>query len=291
VVERILDPLFSGITLSCIYAIIGYGMMVFFSVTKILQFSAGEFAMLGGMISAILYAIGLPLTVSITLGIITSCLISIIMWLVFLQRPVARHYTTDILIFLTVGIHLLIVSVAFLVWQTEFRELPYFIDVAPFKLGGTTISPQAPWIWGIVLLILVGLSMLFDRTLWGKGLSACAIQPVAARLMGINPLTMAFISFVLVALLASVGGVMLTPLVMTQYSVGMGFTVKGFLAGAAGGLNKPQGPVIGGLILGLVESFSGAFVSSRYMVPISLGVLLIILLIRPQGIVGVKEEV
>ncbi len=289
--ERVLETLFSGITLSCIYAIIGLGIMVFFSVTKILHFSAGEFAMLGGIISASLYVSGLPLPIAIILGIITSCLISIILWFIFLHRPIARGFTADILIFITTGIHLLISSVAFLIWGTEFKELPYFADVSPINLGGATISPQVPWIWGIVLLMLVGLSMLFERTLWGKGLRACAIQPIAARLMGISPLTMAFVSFVLVAFLASVGGVIMTPLVMTQYSVGIGMTIKGFLAGAAGGLNTPRGPIIGGLLLGLVESFSGAYISSAYMVPISLGTLLLILLIRPQGIFGVKEEV
>ena len=289
--EHILDTFFSGITLSCIYAIIGYGIMVFFSVTKVLHFSAGEFAMLGGMISASLHGAGLPLAVAITLAVIISCVISYISWNIFIRQPISRGYTVDVLIFLTTGLHLLIASIAFLIWSTDFKELPNFADISPIKVAGASISPQAPWIWGIVLLMIIMLSILFDRTLIGKGLRASAIQPIAARLMGINPLTMAFLSFMLVAFLASVGGAILTPLVMTQYSVGIGLTIKGFLAGAAGGLNKAQGPLIGGLILGLTESFAGAFISSSYMIPISFAVLLLILLIRPQGILGVKEEV
>ncbi len=289
--ERILDPLFSGVTLGCIYAIIGFGLMVFYSVTKILNLSVGEFAMLSGMIGASLYAIGLSLPVAVTVGIIASCLISIVMWMVFLKGPVARGLPTDTLIFITVGIYLLISSSAYLGWGTDFRELPYFITIPPVHLGGATISPQAPWIWGIVLVMIVGLSVLFDRTLWGKGLRACAIQPVAARLMGISPLTMAFISFILAAGVASIGGVILAPLVMTQFSVGIGLSIKGLLAAAVGGFNKAQGPVVGGLILGLAESFTGAFISSHYMVAVPLAVLILILLVRPQGIFGVKEEV
>lgn len=245
-IERILEVFFSGLTLGCIYAVIGLSFMVFFNVTKILSFTVGEFAMLGGMIGASLYSLGLPLGVAVILAILASCVVSIMAWLLFIHRPLTQGNPTMTLVFITLGIHLLICGVAYLVWGTFFRELPYFADIPPFRWGGATICPQSPWIWGITLLTIIGLSFLFDRTLLGKGLRACAIQPVAAKLMGINTLSMAFASFVLAAALASIGGVILTPLTMTQYGVGVGLTIKGVLAAAAGGLNKARGPICGG---------------------------------------------
>ncbi len=289
--ERILDPLLSGVTLGCIYSVIGFGLMVFYSVTKILHFSCGEFAMLSGMVSASLYASGVPLPLAIIIGVIASCVASVAAWFAFLRGAIARGLPTDILIFITVGIYMLISSAAYLVWGTDFRELPYFVEIPPINVGGARVSPQDPWIWGVVAVMMVGLSILFDRTLWGKGLRACAVQPIAARLMGISPITMAFISFVLVALLAGVGGVVLAPLTMTNFSMGIDLTIKGLLAGAAGGFNRAQGPIIGGMIFGLVESFTGAFISSHYMAAVPLATMIVILLIRPQGIFGVREEV
>jgi len=290
-VPRILEIFFSGVTLGCIYAVIGLSFMVFFNVTKIFSFTMGEFAMLGGMIGASLYSLGLPLAVAVILAILASGILSIIAWLLFIHRPLSQGNPAMTIIFITLGIHLLISGGAYIVWGTTFRELPYFANVPPLRWGGATICPQSPWIWGITLLIIIGLSLLFERTLLGKGLRACAIQPVAAKLMGINPLFMAFASFVLAAALASIGGVTLAPLTMTQYGVGVGLTIKGVLAAAVGGMNRARGPIFGGLTLGLTESFVGALVSSKYMVAAALGVFIAILLIRPQGILGVREEV
>jgi len=290
-IERIFEVFLSGVTLGCIYAVIGLGFMVFFNVTKIFSFTVGEFAMLGGMISASLYSIGLPLAVAIILAVLASCTVSIIVWLFFLHRPFSQGNPAVTIIFITLGIHLLISGVAYIVWGTAFKEIPYFSQVSPLVWGGATISPQSLWIWGITSLTIIGLSLLFDRTLLGKGLRACAIQPLAAKLMGINPLYMAFASFILAAAVASIGGVTLAPLTMTQYGVGVGLTMKGVLAAAVGGMNKARGPIFGGLTMGLTESFVGAFISSKYMVAAALGVFIALLLVRPQGIFGVKEEV
>ena len=290
-IERIFEVFLSGVTLGCIYAVIGLGFMVFFNVTKIFSFTVGEFAMLGGMISASLYSIGLPLAVAIILAVLASCTVSIIVWLFFLHRPFSQGNPAVTIIFITLGIHLLISGVAYIVWGTAFKEIPYFSQVSPLVWGGATISPQSLWIWGITSLTIIGLSLLFDRTLLGKGLRACAIQPLAAKLMGINPLYMAFASFILAAAVASIGGVTLAPLTMTQYGVGVGLTMKGVLAAAVGGMKKARGPILGGLTMGLTESFVGAFISSKYMVAAALGVFIALLLVRPQGIFGVKEEV
>jgi len=249
----------------------------------------GEFGMVGGMIGATLYAAGMPLYASVIIAIVAATVISAMIWYAVFRRPFAKGTSIMNLKLITIALTLLSVGVAYLLWGTNYKELPPF-SKSELILGTVHIDPQAPWIWGVLLLVVAGLSFLFDHTLVGKALRASADQPIGARLVGIDPNSMAFYAFTLAGALGSIAGIVVVPITMTYYANGVFLTLSGLLAAMAGGPNRAEGAIMGGLFLGVIQSLVGAFISSKYMTVITLACFIVILLIRPQGILGVKEE-
>ena len=284
-----LEALIPGLTQGCIYALVALGFVVLFSVTKMYHVMIGEFGMVGGMIGASLYAAGIPLFVSVLIAIAATTLISVLIWYAIFHRPFAKGVSIMNLKLITIALTLVSVGVAYLLWGTNYKELPPFSNLAP-SLGTVRIDPQAPWIWGVLLLVVAGLSFLLDHTLLGKALRASADQPVGAHLVGINPGAMASYAFVLAGALGGIAGIVVVPITMTYYANGVFLTLSGLLAAMAGGPNKAEGAILGGLFLGIIQSLVGAFISSKYMTVITLACFIMILLIRPQGILGVREE-
>jgi len=284
-----LEALIPGLTQGCIYALVALGFVVLFSVTKMYHVMIGEFGMVGGMIGATLYAAGIPLFASVLIAIAAATIISALIWYAIFHRPFAKGVSIMNLKLITIALTLVSVGVAYLLWGTNYKELPPFSN---FELGLGTVrmDPQTLWIWGVLLLVVAGLSFLLDHTLLGKALRASADQPVGARLVGITPGTMAFYAFVLAGALGGIAGIVVVPITMTYYANGVFLTLSGLLAAMAGGPNRAEGAIMGGLFLGITQSLVGAFISSKYMTVITLACFIVILLVRPQGILGVKEE-
>jgi branched-chain amino acid transport system permease protein len=289
VLSLFLEALIPGLTQGCIYALVALGFVVLFSVTKMYHVMIGEFGMAGGMIGATLYAAGMPLVASVIMAIVATTMISTLIWVAVFQRPFARGASIMNLKLITIALTMVSVGIAYLLWSTNYKELPPFCRIE-FNLGTVRIDPQAPWIWGVLVLVVAGLSVLFDHTLVGKALRASADQPIGARLVGINPNSMAFYAFVLAGALGGIAGIVVVPITMTYYANGVFLTLSGLLAAMAGGPNRVEGAIMGGLFLGVIQSLVGAFISSKYMTVITLACFIVILLIRPQGILGVKEE-
>ncbi|MFC1938504.1 branched-chain amino acid ABC transporter permease [Chloroflexota bacterium] len=287
--ERILEALISGITQGCIFALIALGLVIVFRVTKLWNVLIGEFAMLGSMIGATLYATGLPMFAVIIVPIIAVAILGAAVWQVVFRRPFAKTGATFDLVQVAVALILVSMGTAYLIWGTFVKDFPSFIDFE-LNVAGISIHPQTPWIWGVLVLGVAGLSYLFERTSLGRALRASAQQPTAARLMGINIHTMAFYSFILSAAIGALAGVVLAPLMMAHYQRGLYLLVGGLLAFLAGGPTKVEGAIGGGLFMGLIESFTGAFISSTYMTVIAVGSFIVVLAIRPQGILGIREE-
>lgn len=287
--DMFLEALIPGLTQGCIYALVALGFVVLFSVTKMYHIMIGEFGMLGGMIGASLYAARIPLYLSVILAVAVSTGISAGLWWLVFRRPFAKGASIMNLKLITIALTLVSVGVAYLAWGTNYKELPPFRD-GDLNLGTVHVDSQAPWIWGVLLLVVAGLGLLFDHTMVGKALRASADQPVGARLVGINPNSMAFYAFMLAGALGAIAGVVVVPITLTYYGNGVFLTLSGVLAAMAGGPTRVEGAIMGGLFLGVIQSLAGAFISSKYMTVIALACFILILLIRPQGILGIREE-
>jgi branched-chain amino acid transport system permease protein len=148
------------------------------------------------------------------------------------------------------------------------------------------IKAQSLWIWGTTALILAALATFFDRTILGKAVRACAVNRRAAQLMGISPGRMSLLAFVLAAALGAIGGIVLAPATTPMYDMGLKLGLKGFVAAIVGGLVSTPGAVVGGLLLGILENLGAGVTKAGLKDVFAFVVLILILLFRPQGIIG-----
>jgi branched-chain amino acid transport system permease protein len=150
------------------------------------------------------------------------------------------------------------------------------------------MTPQSIWVMGLTFVIVVALQLFYRRTLAGKAVRACSVNPQAARLMGISYSRVVLISFAVSAAISAAGGVMITPSSFMGYSSGALIGLKGFAAAILGGLGSPIGAVVGGITLGILESLAVGVVSAGYKDAVAFVILLAVLFVRPQGLFGQK---
>jgi branched-chain amino acid transport system permease protein len=281
--DQFLQYLVSGVTQGSIYALIGLGFTIIYAVTKIINFAQGEFVMLGGMLSFTLaHSAGLPLAPALIISVLVAALVGATMYILAI-RP-AKSASVVSLIIITIGAAIFIRGLAGVLWGVDSVRPPVFTGSGSISFLGAYIHPQALWIIGTTVVVTIILHLFLTYTMVGKALKACAINPVASSLVGVNPKTMALIAFILAAAIGGIGGVVTAPLTLTSYNVGVMLGLKGFVAAAIGGFKSPLAAVFGGLLLGIVESFAvaanwGPF-TSAYKDAIAVIVLMLILLIR-----------
>ena len=200
-------------------------------------------------------------------------------------RPVQGRSPLTLII-ITIGVSILLRGGAMLIFGKDTFSLPTFSQGGPIDVAGATLLPQSLWVFGITLLTVLGMKFFFERTLSGKAMLACACDRKAASLMGIHVDSMVTLSFAFSALVGALGGVILAPITLTAYDAGILLGVKGFAACILGGLGNPFGAVVGGILLGILESLGAGFISSGYKDAVAFVIMLALLFWRPSGLFG-----
>ena len=165
---------------------------------------------------------------------------------------------------LTAGLLTLIEGAVLVVWGSDPYDLPAFSGEAPADIVGLRVPTQGFWIAGTALIVILALWYLLSRTILGKQLRACAENPLAARLMGIDVPRMTLLSFAMAAMIGAIGGIVVAPITSLQFDSGQFFTIFGFIAVAIGGMGSFIGAVVGGLVLGVAEQLAAGYVSSLF---------------------------
>lgn len=287
--SQLLQCILSGISIGATYALIALGFTIIYNATTIVNFAQGEFVMIGGMVAAYFSrSFGLPLPLCFLLAMAVGMMVGILLELLALRQ--ARRATGITLIIITVGASILLRGIAMLVWGKDTFRLPPFSGEKPIAIGGATIIPQELWIVGITILAVVTLWIFFEKTFYGKAMLAGSINKVAAALVGINVKRSITLAFGISALLGALAGVIMAPKTMTSYDTGIMLGLKGFEAAILGGFGSSTGAIVGGLLLGIIERLTGGFISSAYMDSVGLLVMLIVLYIKPSGLMGQKVD-
>ncbi len=283
--STLLQFLVSGISVGCIYGLVGIGYSVLYNSSGIINFAQGGFVMLGGMLTYVLYTLaGLPLVIAILGAIaLVSVLGLLIEWLVIRQLRV-RHASAFIMILATLACQILIENATLHFIGDRPQYLPEFTPGDPLQVFGVSVSLQVIWIVGISILLVALLRLLYDHTRIGRAMRACAINPEMASSLGIRVEYMVAAGFLLSAALGAIGGVLITPTQYTAFYVGIPFAVSGFIAAIIGGLGNPTGAFFGGIMLGVLQSFGVVFFDAGYKNVVAFTVLLLLLFLRPQGL-------
>lgn len=289
-ITDILQAIFAALPVGCMYALVALGVALIFNATNIINFAQGEFVMLGGMTMVTLYGemhwplyLAIPATVAIT-TVVGMALMKVS------YRP-GKSTSLIIVLIITIGASLFISGSALHVWDGDIHRFPPFSGDAPLKLLGATIVPQSLWIIGLTFLVVTFLVIYFQFTIYGKAMKACSLDRTAAGLLGIRVKNMVLLSFAMSAALGAVGGIIITPLTMIDYSGGMLLAIKGFSAAMLGGMGSFVGAVIGGFVFSFLELFAATFISSSLKELITFIVIINVLLFMPRGIMGprIKE--
>ncbi|WP_119307825.1 branched-chain amino acid ABC transporter permease [Cohaesibacter haloalkalitolerans] len=285
--DALMQFLLSGMTVGAVYALVALGFTIIYNASDVVNFAQGEFVMLGGMITVFAHAAGLPLPLAALIAIVLTALVGVALNKLAIEP--ARGAPVVSLIIITIGASIVIRGAAQLIFDKQLHRFPSFSGDEPIRLLGAAILPQSLWVVGGAFFIFIGLWVFFTKTLTGKAVLATANNRLAAQLVGINTGWVMTLSFSLSAAIGALAGVLVTPITLVAYDVGVGLALKGFAAAMLGGMGNPKGALVGGILLGLLEAMTAGYLSSQYKDAVAFIVILAVLFAMPQGIFGAKR--
>lgn len=275
----------SGLTTGSIYALIALGFCIIHNATGIVNFTQVDFVTLGGlMMYTFLTGLGLPLFAAFPFAVLVVTLVGALVERLAI-RP-AKSRAIIILIFITIGVSILMRGTFKILWGKNQMALPHFSGESPLIVFGAAVLPQSIWILLITGVVVLLLHYFFKRTRVGKAMRATSFNPRAAALMGVNVNRMILFSFALSGALGAVAGIIIVPITTLSYDIGVMLGLKGFAAAVLGGYGNSMGAVLGGLILGVMESLGAGLISSTYKDVIAFAILVAVLFVKPGGLLG-----
>lgn len=282
--EYVLQFLISGITVGSIYALVGLGFTIIYNASDVINFAQGEFVMIGAMSAVTFSVAGTPLIIAVFMAMIVTVLVGFALNQ-FAIKP-AKGASVVSTIIITIGASIFLRGAALLIWGKDFYQLPAFSGEQPIHIAGATILPQNIWVMGMTIILVSAVLLFFKYTLLGKAVLACSCNSTAAQLVGINVGKMMLLSYGISAMLGALAGVLIVPITFTSYDAGIMLGLKGFSAAILGGIGNPIGAVVGGLLLGILESLGAGFISSGYKDAMAFAIILLVLFVRPSGLLG-----
>ena len=274
--SQILQYAISGMTGGSIYAVLGICWSVVYLITKVLNFTTGEFVMLGGMLTWGFYGAGLGLLPASLLAVAATIAIALIMERTAI-RPV-RQPSEMVYMMLTIALASILKGIILLKWGSETRKIEPMFGNTPIQLLGATLTPQVIVVITFLVIVTAGLSWFLNYTLFGKALRASAVNPTGAKLMGIDISRFRLFCFGLAGGLGALTGIVTAPITFTGYEIGLLNGLKGLVAAIVGGWTI-IGTVLAALALGLLEGFCAGFISASLKDVFSLLVMVIFLVL------------
>jgi branched-chain amino acid transport system permease protein len=280
----------TGVVVGCIYAIVALGFNVIFNATGLLNFAQGQFVLLGGfLLFAAARTWDIPLIPAILVTLVLVGVAGAVVQLLVVRQVRAADGEARVIQVGTalLAVAFLITAVGGWIWGVDPVPVPEFTPGEPIFLGDVVITRQQLWVVGVTVVVVILFTIFFLKTNLGLSMRAAALNPGAARGVGISVERMALLAFVIGCALAGLGGILITPINGVVIGGGLIFTVKAFTAAILGGLGDPRGAIVGGIALGVLESVSAAFISSGYQEAVPMVVLILVFMFRPGGIMGV----
>jgi branched-chain amino acid transport system permease protein len=300
--ESLFQALISGLAVGSAYALVALGFSVTFTTTKTLNFSHGEFVSAGAFIgmSVLFLAIGKPLTSTSfggvdpgavpQLGALLAALVvmGLIGWLLFVLgvRPFARRPGMA-WVMSTLGFGVILQSIGLAIWGPKPVVVPSPVGDDVIRLAGIGVRPQELLMLVVSVVVMLVFDHVMRKTMMGKAMRAVANNPSVASLMGINVTLVMIGAFVISSGLAGLSGFMLAPVAQASLFMGLAVGLKGFSAAMVGGLSNARGCVMGGFLLGVLESFVNLW-SAQWREVAIFALVILVLAFRPNGLFGTK---
>ncbi|WP_422768853.1 branched-chain amino acid ABC transporter permease [Plantactinospora sp. WMMC1484] len=273
--SELLQYLVTGLGGGCAFALVGSGLVVVYRVTRVVNFAQGSFAVIAAMTASTLLGSGLPHGPSEALAVAIGAVAGLVVGLVAIGRPGTPPGASLIV---TLGLGVFAYAVEVLVWGDQPRSFPGVPGAV--DLLGARFQAHYLLIVGATLVVFTGLGVLFTRTDTGRALSACASNPYAARLVGIDVRRMGLLSFAIAGALGGLAGVLVTPIQLVTFDYDVTLVVGGFAAAILGGLVRPALTLLGGLLLGAAQALVAGYGGAAYQMEVALVLMLTVMIWR-----------
>lgn len=290
-----IDLVIIGLSVGMVYALVALGISLIFSGLDIIHFAHGEIYMLGAFIGVTLFQkTGLPYIPTLMLAVIITGLLGVIIERVFYRRLTSAGggYTVAGMGMVIVGFGMSIVlqNVAFLIWGP--KPVPFPVPFGyPLEIGNIALPMSYVWIIVTAIVLMIVLNLVLKKTMIGLAIRAVAYNKDIAYLSGINVPLMISIIFGVACALGAAAGVLIAPINYVQVQMGIGILIKAFAAAVVGGFGSLPGAVLGGLLVGVTESLGAGFVSGTYKDIYAFILLIVVMMVKPSGILGVEAKV
>jgi len=284
-----LQLLISGLATGGIYALIAIGFTLLWQTSQTINFAQGEFVMLPAFFMLAAMNLGLPFWGAVGIGIILSALILGVLFKRLIVEPMIRHGVLPLAI-ATMALAVFLKEAVKEFYSAEAQPFPALGAATNVTIFGATVAVQSLIVLAVAVAAVVALQLFLNGTRAGRQMQATAQNPTVARILGIPVERMILIAFVINAVLAALASALVTPIYLAKFTNGETLGIAAFIAAIVGGFNQVRGAIVGGLLLGVADNFAAAYLSAPYRAALPLLILIVVILFRPQGLLGRAEE-
>ena len=286
---ELIQLLVSGIATGAIYALAALGFTLLWQAAGVINFAQGEFVMLPAFAMLLFLAFGAPLWLAFLLACAVGMLVLGYGFKRVIVDPLIRHGVIPLVI-ATLGLSIGLKSAVKAGYSAEAHAFQSPFPAGQFAISGINISYADVGTLLMAGAIVVGLQMFLNRTVTGRAMQAVAQNTDAAKVLGINVKQMVLYTFLINAVLAVVAALLVTPTYLAKFDMGDSIGQKAFFAAIIGGFNQTRGALLGGVLIGVLENVVGFYVSPAYKEGVALMLFLVVILFRPEGLLGKTEE-
>jgi len=281
--------LVSGLATGAIYALIAVGFTLLWQTSQTINFAQGEFVMLPAFFVLGAMSIGAPFWLACIIAIGLSVLVLGVVFKFAVVDPMLKHGVLPLVIS-TIALAVFLKEAVKDFYSSQAQPFPTLVPANDIHVLDAVVSTQSLAVLAVAIVTVVGLNLLLQKTRLGRSMQATAQNPTLARILGIPVRRMVLYTFLINAVLVAIASILISPIYLAKFTNGETLGLAAFIAAIIGGFNQVRGAVLGGVILGILDNLSAAYVSAQYRAAIPLLILIVVILARPQGLLGRIEE-
>ncbi len=279
----------SGLATGAIYALIAVGFTLLWQTSQTINFAQGEFVMLPAFFILAAMNFGAPFWLAALIGIAASVLVLGLLFKFVVVDPMLKYGVLPLVIS-TIALSLFLKESVKDFYSSQAQPFPALVPAIDIKIFGAVISTQSLVVLAVAIVTVGGLHLLLNKTRLGRSMQATAQNPTLARILGIPVRRMVLYTFLINAVLVAIASILISPIYLAKFTNGETLGLAAFTAAIIGGFNQVRGAILGGVILGVLDNLSAAYLSSQYRGAFPLLILIAVILLRPQGLLGRIEE-
>jgi branched-chain amino acid transport system permease protein len=288
-VASFIQLLVSGLATGAIYALIAVGFTLLWQTSQTINFAQGEFVMLPAFFILAAMNLGAPFWLAALIGFALSLVVLGLLFKLIIVDPMLKQGVLPLVIS-TIALSLFMKESVKSFYSSQAQHFPTLVPAIDLRVLGAVVSTQSLAVLAVAIATVVVLHLLLNKTRLGRSMQATAQNPALALILGIPVRRMVLYTFLLNAALVAIASILVSPIYLAKFTNGETLGLAAFLAAIIGGFNQVRGAILGGVILGVLDNLSAAYISSQYRGAFPLLILILVILIRPQGLLGRVEE-